>query len=53
MKETHLSNFQKLANAIHSRQELFVQIQSIAALLLVHVKVLLQQVDDGVVVAGK
>lgn len=53
LSATHLSHLQKLSNAIHARQEFLVQIQSIPALLLVHIEIFLQQVDDGIVVASE
>lgn len=50
---SYFGNFQEFSNTVHSRQELFVQVQSITTLLLVHVKVFLKQVNDGIVVAGE
>lgn len=41
---------QKLSNPIHSDEELFIEVESVAAILLVHVEVFLQKVDDAVVV---
>lgn len=50
---TYLCDLQELSDTVHSRQELFVQVERIAALLLVHVEVFLQQVYDGIVVASE
>lgn len=52
-QKAHLSHLQKLPDTVHAGQELLVQVQSITALLLVHVEVLLEQVNDGIVVAGE
>lgn len=41
----------KLSDPIHSDKELLIEVESVATVLLVHVEVFLQQVDDTVVVA--
>lgn len=47
----YLGDFEKFANTIHSHQKSFIQIQSVFALLLIHIKVFFQQIDDSIIVA--
>ena len=49
----HLGHFQKLGNSVHPYEEFLVQIQGISGLLLLHLKVLLEKIDNSVIVASK
>lgn len=49
----YVSYLQKLSDSIHSDEELLIEIESVARVLLVHIEVFLQQVDDAVVVTGE
>ena len=42
---------QKLSDPIHPDEEFLIEVESLAAILLVHIEVLLQEVDYTVVVA--
>ena len=52
-KKCHLGHFQKLGYSVHPNEEFLVQIQGISGLLLLHLKVLLEKIDNSVVVASK
>ena len=49
----HLGHFQKLGNSVHPDEEFLVQIQGISGLLLLHLKVLLEKIDNSVIVASE
>ncbi len=49
----YLCHFEEVCNSVHPDEELLVDVQGFPGLLLVHVKVFLQEVDDPVVVAGE
>ena len=49
----HLGHFQKLRYSVHPYEEFLVKIQGISGLLLLHLKVLLEKIDNSVVVASK
>ena len=53
LNKCHLSNFQELCHSVHPDEELLIKVQGISGLLLLHLKVFLQEVDNSVVVAGE
>ena len=53
LNKCHLSNFQELRHSVHPDEELLIKVQGISGLLLLHLKVFLQEVDNSVVVAGE
>lgn len=46
-----MAYLQELSNSIHPDEEFLIEVESLAAILLVHVEVLLQQVYNAIVVA--
>ena len=57
MRETKaaavIHHLQKLGDSVDANEEFLVQLQSLFALLFVHIEILFQQVDDPVIVAGE
>ena len=49
----HLGHFQKLRYSVHPYEEFLVKIQGISGLLLLHLKVLLEKIDNSVIVASE
>ena len=44
---------QKLGHSVDANEEFLVQLQSLFALLFIHIEILFQQVDYPVIVAGE
>ena len=49
----YLCNFQEFCHPVHSDEKLFIQVQGIPRLLLAHVKIFLEKIDNPIVVTSK